>query len=64
MSMHAPLSKVCVEAPLPRVSEPNAKASPGSVWPKAALVTGGAVTLAWIGLLGWLLIEALRVTFW
>jgi hypothetical protein len=63
MSMHLRISEAGVDLPRAGVSEPQGKARRGSVLAIAALVMGGALTLAWVSLLGWLLFEAVHVTF-
>jgi hypothetical protein len=63
MSMHPRVSEPGVDLPNAEISEPRGKARRGNVWPVAALVTGGVLTLAWVGLIGWLLFAAFHVTF-
>jgi hypothetical protein len=59
MNVHPQIS----EARLKDTPEPIARTRPSNFVCMAVLIAGGILTLAWIGLLAWLLFEAVGVIF-
>ena len=56
--------KPCFESPPAGAAAALVKAKRSGGWAVATLIAGSGLTVAWIGLLGWLLAEALSAAVW
>jgi len=64
MSIHVYAGKPRFEPPPAGAAATLAKAKRGGGWAVATLIAGSGLTVAWIGMLGWLVVEALSAVVW